>query len=303
VVVFCPVLLCTEVSAVSGHADTADLARPGHPDATWGWIPYLSLWVYTTFPPALQPDFRSLAYYGACISAVCGIGLLCFYLWPTAVPAAFNSPQPDLAWLKGIDLARNACPSLHVATAVFSSLWLHWQLRQVGAGRAWQIGNFVWASPSCIRPLVTKQHVVWDVVAASRSVVSAHSHRWLPCPIEIACFEELRMITASDIEARTQLLLPEMTSLVIQALNLPVTPADVDPDAPLYGGALGLDSIDILEIALEVTKKYKIQAESGHLSLFSCSFLWFFLFCFGFFVCSFVLFLFFLIFLFYPCCC
>jgi acyl carrier protein len=77
--------------------------------------------------------------------------------------------------------------------------------------------------------------------------------------------------TASDIEATTQLLLPEMTSLVIQALNLPVTPADVDPDAPLYGGALGLDSIDILEIALEVTKKYKVQlkADDNNAAIFA----------------------------------
>jgi hypothetical protein len=135
------------------------------PMQAWGWIPYLSLWVYTTLPPALQPDFRSLAYYGVCISAVCGTGLLCFYFWPTAVPSAFNSPQPDLAWLKGIDLARNACPSLHVATAVFSSLWLHRQLRQVGAGRAWRIGNFAWGVTIVYSTLVTKQHVVWDVVA------------------------------------------------------------------------------------------------------------------------------------------
>ena len=68
--------------------------------------------------------------------------------------------------------------------------------------------------------------------------------------------------SASDIEARTQLLLPEMASLVVQGLNLPVAPADVDPDEPLYGGALGLDSIDILEIALEVSKKYKVQLKA-----------------------------------------
>ena len=135
------------------------------PMQAWGWIPYLSLWLYTTLPVALQPDFRSLAYYGVCISAVCGAGLLCFYFWPTAIPPTFDPPQADLAWLKGIDLARNACPSLHVATAVFSSLWLHWQLRQVGAGRAWRIGNFVWGVTIVYSTLVTKQHVVWDAVA------------------------------------------------------------------------------------------------------------------------------------------
>jgi len=69
-------------------------------------------------------------------------------------------------------------------------------------------------------------------------------------------------LTAPDVEARTQQLLPEMTSLVITALNLNVAPGDVDPDAPLYGGDLGLDSIDILEIALEVSKKYKLHLKA-----------------------------------------
>src|ERR1700690_191987 len=36
------------------------------PMQAWGWVPYLSLWVYTSLPPALQPDFRSLVYYGFC---------------------------------------------------------------------------------------------------------------------------------------------------------------------------------------------------------------------------------------------
>jgi hypothetical protein len=135
------------------------------PMQSWGWIPYLSLWVYTSLPPALQPNFRSLTYYGLCISAVCGIGLLCFYYWPTAISADLVPPQARPDWFKGIDLARNACPSLHVATALFSSLWLNWQLRQVGAGPAWRIVNALWGVIIVYSTLVTKQHVVWDVVA------------------------------------------------------------------------------------------------------------------------------------------
>jgi len=78
-------------------------------------------------------------------------------------------------------------------------------------------------------------------------------------------------LSASDIEARTQQLLPEMTLLIIQGLNLPVAAADVDPDEPLYGGALGLDSIDILEIALEVNKRYKVQlkADDNNAAIFA----------------------------------
>jgi acyl carrier protein len=54
-------------------------------------------------------------------------------------------------------------------------------------------------------------------------------------------------------------LLREIAVLFVQALNLEVLPQDIDPDAPLYGEGLGLDSIDILEVALIVSKRYGIQ--------------------------------------------
>jgi acyl carrier protein len=51
----------------------------------------------------------------------------------------------------------------------------------------------------------------------------------------------------------------ELAALFVQALNLDVQPQTIDPDAPLYGEGLGLDSIDILEVALLVSKQYGIQ--------------------------------------------
>lgn len=51
----------------------------------------------------------------------------------------------------------------------------------------------------------------------------------------------------------------ELARLIVQGLNLPVPAEQIDPDAPLYGEGLGLDSIDILEIALIVSKQYGIQ--------------------------------------------
>ncbi|HYL70715.1 MAG TPA: phosphopantetheine-binding protein [Candidatus Dormibacteraeota bacterium] len=51
----------------------------------------------------------------------------------------------------------------------------------------------------------------------------------------------------------------EIAGLIVQALNLDVAPADIDPERPLYGEGLGLDSIDILEIALVVSKQYGVQ--------------------------------------------
>jgi acyl carrier protein len=59
--------------------------------------------------------------------------------------------------------------------------------------------------------------------------------------------------------AGTDDLARELAELIVQALNLELKPADIDPDAPLYGEGLGLDSIDILEIALVVSKRYGVQ--------------------------------------------
>lgn len=54
----------------------------------------------------------------------------------------------------------------------------------------------------------------------------------------------------------------ELAALLVQALNLEVAAADVDPTAPLYGDGLGLDSIDILEVALEVSRRYGFDLRS-----------------------------------------
>ena len=50
----------------------------------------------------------------------------------------------------------------------------------------------------------------------------------------------------------------EIARLIVQGLNLAVPPEQIDPEAPLYGEGLGLDSIDILEIALIVSKQYGV---------------------------------------------
>jgi acyl carrier protein len=57
----------------------------------------------------------------------------------------------------------------------------------------------------------------------------------------------------------------EIAALFVQALNLDVMAQDIDPDAPLYGEGLGLDSIDILEVALIVSKQYGIQLRADAL--------------------------------------
>jgi acyl carrier protein len=55
----------------------------------------------------------------------------------------------------------------------------------------------------------------------------------------------------------------EVAEMIVTALNLDnVDPANLDPQAPLFGAGLGLDSIDALEIALEISKRYGFQIRS-----------------------------------------
>lgn len=57
----------------------------------------------------------------------------------------------------------------------------------------------------------------------------------------------------------------ELAILIVQSLNLEsVTAEQIEPDAPLFGGDLGLDSIDALEIALAVSKRYGFQLRSDN---------------------------------------
>ncbi|NML25839.1 phosphopantetheine-binding protein [Zoogloea dura] len=53
--------------------------------------------------------------------------------------------------------------------------------------------------------------------------------------------------------------LAEIAALIVSALNLEMAPSEIDPDASLFGEGLGLDSIDILEIALVISKQYGVQ--------------------------------------------
>lgn len=54
----------------------------------------------------------------------------------------------------------------------------------------------------------------------------------------------------------------EVAALIVRTLNLEITPDEIDPQAPLYQEGLGLDSIDMLEISLAVSKLYGYQLKS-----------------------------------------
>lgn len=54
-------------------------------------------------------------------------------------------------------------------------------------------------------------------------------------------------------------LMAEMADLIVACLNLDIAASEIEPDGPLFGEGLGLDSIDILEVALAVSKRYGFQ--------------------------------------------
>lgn len=54
----------------------------------------------------------------------------------------------------------------------------------------------------------------------------------------------------------------ELARLFVDALNLETPAEAIDPLAPLFGDGLGLDSIDILEVALEISQRYGFQLRS-----------------------------------------
>jgi acyl carrier protein len=51
----------------------------------------------------------------------------------------------------------------------------------------------------------------------------------------------------------------ELSGLMVEVLNLEVAAEEIDPEAPLYGEGLGLDSIDMLEISLAIGKRYGVE--------------------------------------------
>ena len=144
---------------------------------------YLSLWIYVTLAPALVINRRELASYGLAVVGLSAIGLGFFLLWPTAVPRPEVdwSQHPAFASLKSVDASGNACPSLHVAFAVFTAVWFDRLWRQMGAGRLVRALNWLWCAGILYSTMATRQHVALDVLAGALlgAIVVAGHLRWL----------------------------------------------------------------------------------------------------------------------------
>lgn len=126
---------------------------------------YLSLWVYVVIPPIIIIKLDELYAFTISVALMSIVGLLIFYIWPTAIPVSEIdwSQHPSISFLKGVDAAGNACPSLHVATAVFSGGWLDYICRRIKAPTWLRIINVVWGIAIIYSTIATRQHVVLDV--------------------------------------------------------------------------------------------------------------------------------------------
>lgn len=65
----------------------------------------------------------------------------------------------------------------------------------------------------------------------------------------------MRPDTETYLATRTALL-TEVRAMLVQALKLDVDARDIDPDAPLFGTGLGLDSVDAVEVVVQLETRY-----------------------------------------------
>ncbi|MFI4967092.1 MAG: phosphatase PAP2 family protein [Gammaproteobacteria bacterium] len=135
----------------------------------WSLILYGSLWFYISLVPCLLHAWSEMRIYLTQVTLLSLVGFAIFLFWPTAVPVADIdwSAHPSVAFLKSVDATGNACPSMHVAFAVLTAVWLYRLLGYVGAPFWTQLFNLAWCLGIVYSTLATKQHVAWDVYAGA----------------------------------------------------------------------------------------------------------------------------------------
>jgi hypothetical protein len=130
---------------------------------------YVFLWFYISLGTALAKDLRELATFGAASLAMSVVGLAIFMFLPTRAPdfAVDWSQYPSMRFLKTVDVAGNAFPSLHAAFCVFTAVVLHAQLTAVGAGRWLRAWNLLLCGGILYSTIATRQHVALDAAAGA----------------------------------------------------------------------------------------------------------------------------------------
>lgn len=139
---------------------------PFQPEALWL---YGSLWLYVQLPAALMLTRTEVFSYGKEITALALAGFAIFFFWPTKLAPSDIDWMKHAAFqtLKEVDASGNACPSLHVAFAVYSGLSIGRSLRGIGGPMVLHILNTFWCVGIAYSTLATRQHVVLDVLAGA----------------------------------------------------------------------------------------------------------------------------------------
>jgi membrane-associated phospholipid phosphatase len=137
--------------------------------APWSLGLYVTLWVYIALVPSLLWSWSEMREYLLQVTVLAFLGLSLFLFLPTAVPATLIdwSTHPSVAFLKTIDAAGNACPSLHVAYAVLTAIWLQRLCRHLSAPAWVRMLNWLWCLGILYSTLATKQHVALDLYAGA----------------------------------------------------------------------------------------------------------------------------------------
>jgi membrane-associated phospholipid phosphatase len=169
-----------------------DMMIPFQPAAI---LAYLSVWVYIGVGPGLQRTIPEFAVYGLWLSGLCVTGLVIFYFWPTQIPTLTLAATdfPGFGMLRRVDESSNACPSMHVAVAIFTAVRVDQLLRTLRAPRRLRLFNAAWFTLIVYSTLAIKQHVALDVVAGAvlGLVFARMSLRWRPGLIHEARFATL----------------------------------------------------------------------------------------------------------------
>ncbi len=144
---------------------TLDRALPFVPGAAWV---YVSLFVALPVPPLLLTDRRDLGRYCAGLVLVSVISDFFFLCTPTGV-----ARPPGQAWdvayrlVLATDVPLNACPSLHASLAVFTALWCDRLAGSFAHPRRWRMAAWSWTVAVLLSTLLTRQHVLLDLVAGA----------------------------------------------------------------------------------------------------------------------------------------
>jgi membrane-associated phospholipid phosphatase len=147
-------------------------------------LAYVSVWIYIGFGPGLQRTLREFTVYGLWLCGLCVSGLGIFYFWPTQVPRLVLATTnfPGFVMLHRIDESSNACPSMHVAVAVFTVVRVDEVLRSLRVPTQMRLINAGWFAAIVYSTLAIKQHLLIDVAAGAclGLVFALMSLRWRP---------------------------------------------------------------------------------------------------------------------------